>query len=271
MSTKMNKLFSLLIILIFFTNYSFCQENCKYGEYSYLIIMALDEISFEEYHKANENYRLAFSKVETPFSTDLISALKVAKEIKDTIQIKEFAVMLAKGGIPLEYFKEYNNYKWYPQFESDFENFRTFYKSNFNSKLRSNLLSLRKQDSLFNDNFHKWRKGEIELTLEDLITGATSITKGFEKLVETYGFPCEKRMGYYYENGEIAEFPVKVLLIHIYQRGVLLYKETLSSIVCEGELRFGEEMSLETFRGFGNSTGIEQEMKVRFEKFSNRN
>lgn len=267
----MIKIFYVQIVLLILTNYGFCQNNCDYNEYNDLITSAINEVSNKAYDQANENYRLAFSKVKTPFSLDLTSALKIAEEVKDTNHIYQIIILLAKGGIPLKHFKGYVNHAWYPQFESDFEEYAIFYKSTFNLELKTKLLSLRNQDSLFNDGFHKWRKGEMETTLDELINDAQSISDGFEKLVSNYGFPSEKRMGYNYQNGEIVRFPILIILIHIYQRGILLYKERLPQLVCEGEIPFDEEMMLETFRGFGNSTGVEQEMTIRFEKFKNKN
>ncbi len=41
----------------------------------------------------------------------------------------------------------------------------------------------------------------------------------------------------------------------------------MSNIVCSGGLRPEWTETLKKTRGFGNSTGVEQEMKARYEKF----
>ena len=41
----------------------------------------------------------------------------------------------------------------------------------------------------------------------------------------------------------------------------------MHEIVCNGGLHPNYEETLKKIKGFGNSTGVEQEMKVRYKKF----
>ncbi|MFK8104056.1 MAG: hypothetical protein AB8G15_16095 [Saprospiraceae bacterium] len=268
---KYLKYINAIIVLILSISQLPSQTPCRYSEYDDLILSALDNTVLKKYEEANEAYGTAFLEVAVPFSVDLLAALEVAKIVKDSVRLNEIAILLAKGGIPLAFFEDFRDYGWYPYFKSQFEFYRHYHESHFDLSLKTKLLALRKQDSIFNHTWHEWKRGEKEMSLAELIVGAKAVTEGFEELVTRYGFPCEKRMGYYYQNKEVTKFPVLVILIHIYQRGVLLYKESLSNFVCYGDLSFGEEIELESFRGFGNSTGVEQEMRVRYEKFKKRN
>ena len=265
----MKNLTCLLILCFLSFNQLSAQDECEYRAYNDLVLSALDHIARGEYHASNKQFGLAFSKVKVPFSADLISAFEVATEINDFVRMNEIAVMLAKGGIPLAHFKDYKSYDWYFDFEGRFEEYTNIHHSNFDSELKAELLALRVQDSIFNDCYHQWREGEIEVSLDDFITGGEDIVKGFKDLVNRYGFPSEKRMGYYYKEGKVTSFPVKTLLIHIYQRGELLYSDDMDRLVCEGDIPFLDEMMISGFRGLGNSTGVEQEMIVRYEMRNN--
>lgn len=110
---------------------------------------------------------------------------------------------------------------------------------------------------------------ETELTLQELINGATEILLGFNTLTEKYGFPNERVMGYNYvrKRNVIESFPIEVLIVHLYQRGVLIYENEIPNIACNGGLHPKWIETLKNVRGFGDSSGIEQEMKTRYEKF----
>ena len=104
-----------------------------------------------------------------------------------------------------------------------------------------------------------------QATLEEMIQGAEAIHFGFIELIKAYGFPSERRMGYYFQEGEVSDFPVLTILIHIYQRGNLLLNEHLPELVCDGALSKVEMAVLKDNRGFGNSTGIRDEMTIRMQ------
>ena len=76
-------------------------------------------------------------------------------------------------------------------------------------------------------------------------------------------------MGYNYVRrlNRIEPFPIEALIIHIYQRGVLIFENEIPKIVCDGGLHPQWIETLKKIRGFGNSTGIEQEMKARYKQF----
>jgi hypothetical protein len=128
---------------------------------------------------------------------------------------------------------------------------------------------LLEKDREFNSKYHEWRIGDNEMTLQELIKGAGDILEEFYTLTEKYGFPNEKIMGYNYvrKKNSIENFPIMVLIVHIYQRGVLIFENEIPNIVCSGGLRPQWTETLKKIRGFGNSTGVEQEMKARYEKF----
>ncbi|MBK8706041.1 MAG: hypothetical protein IPN33_22440 [Saprospiraceae bacterium] len=242
-------------------------QDCPYQKYFYWAGTAILDYAEEDYAAANKHFKTAFSKTIFPLGTDLDLALKTAVKTRDTVWAESLAIQLAKGGIPIPYFHQLNGFRWYPQFEQHFVQYRRSFAENFDLALREKLLALRIQDSLFNVKYHLWRVGEIKMGLQELIDGATSISKGFTALVSNHGFPCEQKMGYYYVNGEIQSFPTVVILIHMYQHGELRYKDRLSNIVCDGKLRPADQALLNGIKGFGDSTGIEQEMKIRYERY----
>jgi hypothetical protein len=105
------------------------------------------------------------------------------------------------------------------------------------------------------------------MNLQELIKGANDILQDFINLTEEYGFRSERNMGYNYvrKKNIVENFQIEVIILHIYQRGVLIFKNKISNIVCNGGLHPQFIKTLKKIRGFGNSTGIEQEMKMRYE------
>lgn len=261
----------ITLIFIFIIIFNSFGQDCKYESYNYWAGRALLDYSENKFQEANKNLKIAFKKADFPFGTDLAIALKTALETKDTTWAKTISTELAKGGIPIEYFDSFKQYSWYTQFESDYPKNQDSYKEEFDLVLREKIIELRFQDSLFNENYHKWRRGEIEMSLDELIEGARKVTNGFKNIVKEHGFPCEQKMGYYFKEGKVQPFPITIILIHIYQRGELLYKNRLGNIVCDGKLKPTDQTLLNGFKGFGDSTGVEQEMKIRYSKYSPKN
>lgn len=250
--------------------------SSTYTDISQIIISTSDADNLIKFvinkcQEAKRCFKLAFSKEDFPFGVDLAIALETALKTKDTIWARSLSVELAKGGIPIEFFDSCKKMPWYGQFESDYSLFQNNHKEKFDLALRRKILELKLQDSLFTDNYHKWRKGEFEMTLDELINGAKKITNGFKSIVKEYGFPSEQKMGYYCNEGQIQAFPITIILIHIYQRGELLYRDRLANIVCDGKLKPTDHTLLNGFKGFGDSTGVEQEMKVRYNKYRPKN
>lgn len=249
-------------------NGSLISQDCKYDNYFYWSNSAYFDIQDGRMDDALKKIKRSLSTVDFPLAYELEQALKISEEVGDYEFLYKVCVLLAKGGIPLEYFGKYYKYEWYDKFEQEFTEYTDYYTSHFNLEMKKELLEIRKNDSIFNSNYHKWRIGEFELSLDDLIKGATQISSRFKALVKKSGFPCERNMGYFYQENKIREYPLTVLLIHFYQRGELLYKNSLTEKVCEGKLRPQQQASISRMRGFGNSTGIEQEMRIRYKKYS---
>jgi hypothetical protein len=263
----MKKIALILIFFILMTNLS--AQECEYSEYYPLIGSATKAYTNKEYQEAEKNLKLAFTKTEFPLGKDLNLAMLVARKLKDAAWSEQIAIKLAKGGVPLRYFGKYKTFKWYDKFDADFKIYSDYYNENYKPDLREDLISLLERDKKFNSKYHKWRTEEIEMTLQELIDGASIILSDFKKLTDEYGFPNEKLLGFNYvrNKNNVEYYPFHVLLIHIYQRGVLIFEDEIHNIVCEGGLYPNYEETLKRIRGFGNSTGIEQEMKARFEKY----
>jgi hypothetical protein len=244
-------------------------QECEYAEYYKLVSIAKKENSQQNYKEASKNFKLAFSKTNFPLGHDLSYALFTADKLKDDQWSGNIAKKLAKGGIPLRYFAKFKKKKWYKKFESDFPNFTEHFKKHFNVEMQNQFLKISQEDYEFNNRYHEWRERKIELTLQELINGATKIISDFESFNDKYGFPIEQQMGYNYVRGKnsIEPYKIGVLMIHIYQRGLLIYKNDIHNIVCGGGLYPNYEETLRGIRGFGDSTGIEQEMKARYTKY----
>ena len=244
-------------------------QECGYIEYYSLVNAAAEDYSDKKYKKAEEKLKLAFSKTKFPLGKGLSLALLVAQERKDADWAEQIAIELAKGGVPLKYFRNLKSFNWYEKFKTNFKNYSDYYNQNYNPELREELLSLLERDKKFNSKCHKWRTREIEMTLQELIDGASKILSDFKKLTDEYGFPNEQLMGFNYvhRKNSIDYYHIDVLMIHIYQRGVLIFKEEIRDIVCNGGLHPNYEEILKEIRGFGDSSGIEQEMKIRYAKY----
>jgi hypothetical protein len=259
----------LLIFIFLITMINLSAQECEYTEYYPLVDSAFKNYSEENYKEAEKNLKLAFNKTDFPLGKDLNLALIVAQKRDDSEWTEKISISLAKGGVPLRYFVKFKNFKWYKKFLIDFEDYSRYYAENFKPELREKIISLLKQDTDFNSKYHQWRAREIEISLQELIDGATKIQTEFKLLTYKYGFPNERIMGYnyVYRKHNIERYPTDVLMIHIYQRGTLIFKEDIPNIVCKGGLVPSSGITLKEIRGFGNSDGIEQEMKIRYEKY----
>lgn len=262
-----NNILLILTILIFSTK--LIAQNCDYLAYYPLVELASKNYSDKNYEDAEKNLKLAFTKTDHPLGADLHLAFAVAKKRKDTKWAEQIAIQLAKGGIPLRYFRYYKKSDWYKQFNANFNSYLDYYKVNYNPELRDDLLSLLSRDKEFNSKYHDWRTREIELTLDELIDGASKIIADFKQMTDQYGFPNERLMGYNYvlRKNSIEYYHTDVLIIHSYQLGVLIFEDEIHNIVCDGGLHPNYQETLKKIRGFGNSTGVEQEMKARFEQY----
>jgi len=259
----------LLILIIVLPTANLSAQECRYEEYYPLVRAATKNYSEKKFKEAEKKLKLAFKKIEFPLGKDLNLALLVAKKRKDSEWAEQIAIELAKGGTPLRYFGKLNKFKWYEQFKADFKNYSDYYNENYKPELREALISLLKRDTEFNSKYHDWRTRKIEMSLQELIDGASEILSDFNLLTNKYGFPNERLMGFNYvrRKNKVEYYPIEVLIIHIYQRGVLIFKDEIHEIACTGGLHPNYEETLNKIRGLGNSTGIEQEMKARYAKY----
>jgi len=259
--------FITFLVLLVLTATNVLAQDCRYGEYFSLTKEARQLYNTKKYKDAGMAFKTAFSTVDFPLGVDLALALKTAKKLEDEKWAEIVSIQLAKGGIPLKFFDHLQKFKWYTKFRDDFSNYEQHYKENFNADLRQKLLDAKRVDQEWNEQFHKWRVRAIELTEEELLIGFSHNLNAFEAIFKEYGFPSEQVMGYYYSRKQVAEYPTGVLLTHIYQGGVLLYFNELNVLACQGYITPDYVDILKSVRGFGDSTGVEQEVKARIKKF----
>ncbi len=259
-------IFLISIFLIMLNAYS---QECGYKEYHSLVESAENDYKKKNYETAREKLELAFTKVDFPLGKDLNLAFSVAQKCDDSEWAEHVAIQLAKGGVPIKFFLRYKKSKWFEKFKSNFQLYSDYYNENFEPEVRDRFLSMINRDKEFNKKYHQWRKKEIEISLEELIDGATQIISDFTNLTDEFGFPTEKIMGYNYldRKNKVGFYPTDAFIIHTYQRGVLVFKDEIGDIVCNGGLHPNSERTLKTIRGYGNGTGVRQEMEARFQKF----
>lgn len=260
------QLFLLFLLNFVFVGLAFSQ-NCDYEDYHKSIVLAKKEYENKNFKEANKLYKAAFGQTDFPFGKDLRNAFIVAEKTKDEIWMEQIAIQLAKGGIPMKFFKFSDKYKWYAKFQEQYPEYQKYFNENFDAEFRKNLINVAKLDTETNSRFHEWRTRKVEHSTDTLVTEMINVSLDFQKMIEKFGFPTEKKIGYYYDHGNINELPTFVLLVHIYQRGELLYKEQLNELACSGSLTSLQSKTLESIRGYGNSTGIVQEMEARKKKF----
>lgn len=264
---KMKKIFILLIL-----NFKLFAQECEYNEYYSLIEIASKEYLAKDYKNCEKNLKLAFSKVDFPLGKDLNMALNVCQLRKNEKWAEEISIQLAKGGVPLRYFEKLNSYKWYPYFKSNFEIFSDYYSKNFKAELRDELILLVEKDKKFNDRWHSFRTRDIEMTLQELIDGSYEIFNQFNKIIEKYGFPYEKLIGYHYhyKRNSVDNYSISAIIIHILQRGVRIFNnEEIEEISCKSGYHKNSVKYYKEINGFGDGTGIEQEMTIRYNRVKN--
>ncbi len=242
-------------------------DTCLYLDYFNQIEKARIAYFNESFEKANELYKKAFTSIPFPLGEDLKTAVEVATKNNDSEFLYSISIILAKGGIPLEYFNRFSNHNWFKEFKTSYNSYQEYYHNHFNKNVRIKLFELRKIDSTYNEKYHSWRKGEIELSLEELTSTAKHTIYSFKSYVEQFGFPSEQILGYHFGDKNISSYPISVLLIHAFQRGEYLYIDEFEKLLCEGKLTPGIIAQVSSIKGFSNGTGIEQEMKIRYQKF----
>ncbi|MFD0963718.1 hypothetical protein [Pseudofulvibacter geojedonensis] len=260
-----------LLFICFLITVSFASsQECNYPEEYYsLVASARKKVKIEKFKEAEKDFKEAFSLTDFPLGDDLGYALYVAQKRKNANWAKEIAIQLARGGVPLRYFVKYKRFKWFNGFKSNFKKYKDYYHENFNEGLKIRYKKLLKDDVVYNERYHQWRTREIEIPLNELVSKASEIVSEFKSITDKYGFPTERLMGYnyVYKKNAIERFYSGVLVVHIYQRGVLVFQNEIGKIVCNGSLHPNMIKTLKMIRGYGDSTGVEQEMKVRHKIF----
>ncbi len=248
-------------------------QDCAYAKYDSLVNIARGNFKDKKSVEGLRHLRLAFETSNFPRGEDLSYALYKARESKDDNFAIELAEKLSMGGIPKRFFFQFKKEKWFPNFDQNFQYYAKFYQDNFNHKLRKELLLLLDKDSKYNEKYHKWRAHEIEVNFDDLIYDAKEVLTDFEKIIIEYGFPSEKLTGYNYikRTNKVAKYNIDVLMIHMYQRGVRLFENSIADLICSGALPSGFKTTIDKIYGFSSCYGIENEMKARYKKFREKN
>lgn len=260
--------FLLLNVILFIASFlEFSNlEECDYTDYWYFTGRASISYSNGNIIESAKHFKKAFAENVFAWGNDLDLALKIAVDMKDTLWANQLSIQLAKGGIPLEHFYSYQSDTWYPKFQRDYATYKRHYEETFNVDQKTAVLALIELDREYNEKFHRFRRGEIELTLTELVDDAEEVRDELTRIIKTFGFPSEKTMGYYYHEKKVARFPLVVLLIHIFQRGDLFLKPHLNKLVCKGYLRPPDQALLNGSQGYGESSGIEDEMIIKYNR-----
>lgn len=240
--------------------------SCVYEDYIYLTDRASIEYQEGDVKASLKHWKEAMSTGLFPRGRHVAMALQCAVNADDGVFAKSMAFQLTKGGIPVAYFERYGAEDWYAAFMASARDTMAVAEKQFNFAMRKALLDLRHQDSLTNATYHQWVKCENDLTLDEMPRMAAKVYDDFTHLIRQYGFPSEKRMGYYFQEGEVQDFPLLVVMIHIYQRGNPVLKDQLHSMVCDGVITKTDMSVLIDMRGYGNNVGLEKEMRIRWGK-----
>lgn len=248
------KFLNLIIVIIGFVGCT-DTDQCKYPIYK----ENLDIIKSENSEKA------ALKAIKDLISDHHIIGYEIkdvyqrALNIDDEMTLKLLYQYLKRKGVPRSYFYKLWDYEWCSVDESSY--------GIAGLEIRSQIIALEKMDNQFNEEYHAWRKGEIEMSKEQLIDKAGKIISKFKEIVDEYGFPSEEKIGYNFKRGDYHDTPIGILLIHIYQRGDRLYFDQLDSLRCTEDISNSLYSTLQTIKGFGNHEGYKAEMDLRYNKF----
>ncbi|TXD80865.1 hypothetical protein ESY87_19955 [Subsaximicrobium wynnwilliamsii] len=247
-------------------------QECEYSEYYPLVELASKYYSQKNYKESEINFKLAFDKTEFPLGKDLHLAFLIAEKIKDAEWALQIATQLAKGGVPLSYFRYYKKTQWYSQLNAEYKTYSDYYITNFKPELRDKFNSLIERDATFTRQIMDWYYGTIEITSENAYNEANAIYSELKQMTEKYGFPSEHNMGYNYVSrlNKIEDYHTLALMIHIYKYGERIYENEIPNYICSGILHPNSKQILKQSMGFGNSMGIEHEMKVREEMYKKK-
>lgn len=265
-----------ILLFILFSCSETNLDDCDYKSYFNTISKALsDKYSTENLKGVNELFKDAINSVQFSYAKDLEEALEVSIKVKDYEFSRTIVKKLLEGGIPIEYFKRYKDTIEEKYWKGIISEYSSLGKKEILSKqkIKKELIDLRLRDSLFNIEFHKFRKGEKLLTLNYLIDESQGIYQDFRSLVNDFGFPSEINTGYFYYDNEIQNSPLEVILIHIHQLGepIIRNEFTYEELICNGHLNDYQYTLLNKINSFGGGRGNKHEMQLFYEEHKKSN
>ncbi|UZO81888.1 hypothetical protein NBT05_05335 [Aquimarina sp. ERC-38] len=265
------KIVFLSLALIIISNKTLSQ-NCPYNEYKGVLEVS-EKVNSKKLKSINDSLKRVFEIVQFPLSSHLQYAIDISKKTKDIEFIHSISIILAKGGIPKKYFRRYSSYNWYNEFNKEFYIYDSIYRSSFNIEFKKKIIEIIEDDRNFNKSFHKWRAGKEELTLSEMIKRASYIAESLENVLNNYGLPIEKNIGYFLDqHNNINNLPFAPLIIHVKQRGRnIVEQEQIKKLVCYGVLGKEYIEIIPKIRGLSKNFSVKEEMTLRFNKYKMKN
>ena len=213
-----------------------------------------------------KNASLLLQNERLPNSSDIKLLLRLAKKKLDFELMRMIEQKLLIGGIELKEVEEIISPIHIQSNKNDLLELAKPCYHRIDTSMRKLLMIAKSKDSLYNSIYHEWRKGEINLTKDELINNALEVHNSFNLIINTIGFPSENKIGYYSMDGQIVTYH-ETLLIHTYQRGELPFVHKLDSLHRNGYIDINLYNNLKSIRGFGNSTGVKDELTIRYNKY----
>lgn len=112
--------YSILLVIVLLLATKGHAQDCEYEAYYPLVKLASKNYTDKDYKAAASNLKKAFTKTDYPLGADLHLALKTAQKLNDGAWLEQISICLAKGGVPLMYFRYLKNQVWYEKFNADF-------------------------------------------------------------------------------------------------------------------------------------------------------
>ncbi|TXI69055.1 MAG: hypothetical protein E6Q46_00115 [Flavobacterium sp.] len=103
------KKYILLFTIMLIVTKSYA-HNCNFEEYYTLYDIAKKNYSEKNYKEAEKNIKLAFKKIEFPLGSGLQLALLIAQKQNDSKWAEQISISLAKGGVPIKFFRYLKKY-----------------------------------------------------------------------------------------------------------------------------------------------------------------
>ena len=233
-------------------------DSCEINEFfdlvdrarSYDIYVIEDD---QDLKTANDYYKEAINPVDHTFGIVLSGAFKTALAFKDFEWAEELAIKLAKGGVPRVFFERTidrtNDYSW-DNFYDNFPSYQEHFYKEYDMVQRNRILSLFHQDSMFNARKNFWfdptherfnnipPEGyrESSFTYDSIIYNTRLISNEFIDIINTYGIPSEKDVGFRMLGGQLSLYHYTPLIHHIRSRGDTIPIQEVNSAFCSGAI-----------------------------------